>query len=474
MTDVLPAQPLFQPNEYLVELQTGRAQAWGEVPFEKTLDALRTFLEDELGSKDESEYLARKYAAIIGDMAAKQHFLERIHDFLRKNPGYQNTHYPSYYPDLAEALFQHQIGFGPMSVWFAHPTESATVNGTQILFGVPGHHEKLVQPFEFDSLDQVKRLIRTLTLTDANNQVNQTSTWTQVDMLNGTRVTIFAPPLAETYTLVFRQYLFTRYTFEHEADVGTVGRESVAWWRLLSRLMLSMLTTGVRRSGKTTFLKVIYEARDPELDIVTVERGTFEAHLRRDFPKRAAHIFALKSPLEDMNSLFPAFLRTDAHYIMVPEIRSMEVDLAIQSRERGGGWLGSYHGQYVLNIPLELANLSLEIHPNRNHRSTYIRAVQSLDVVITMWEDSTGRKIVTGVYAYEYDHEKEAFTVTTWAKYRRETDDWSYHCDIPPQMDARLRETHPEVYHHFLDEFHRLAEDHPLVGQATQTVRIGG
>ncbi len=465
----------FEANDYVIEKQLSRARQGSEVPFEKAVDAFQDYL-DTLDAKNEADYLDRKYAAIVGDTSAKQYFMQRLHDFLRENPQYQNTSFPVYYPNLAEAIFQHHLGFGPMSLWFAHPTESAIVNGTQISFGIHGQNTKVLQPFAFDSIDQVKKLIRTLTLQDAKNQVNQVNNWTQVDMLDGTRVTIFAPPLSETYVLIFRQFVFSQFTFEHLAQVQTVSTDSVMWWKQMSRLMLSIMTTGIRKSGKTTLLKVIYGARDPNYDVVSVERGTFEAHLRRDFPERANHIIALKSTIEDMNSLFLAFLRTDAHYIIIPEIRSMEVDLAIHSRERGNGWIGSYHGQYVQNIPLELANLSLEMQPNRNYHSAYIRAAQSIDVVITMWEDPQGRKIVTGVFAYEYNHEQETFYVVPWMRYNRVTDDWTYSHQIPPQMKQRLQDTVPTTLQEFMQEFEQLEKLHPMGKEQsrTQTIKIGG
>lgn len=473
--ELLPSAP-FRADQYVLATQRQRAKEYGEVPFDRVIEAFQQFLGDEVGGKDDvdSQYLHRKYRALIGDEAAKQYFVHRIHDFLREHPQYQNTRYPRYYPDLPEAIFQHALGFGPMSVWFANPTESATVNGTQILFGVKGSNTKILQPFAFDNIDQVKRLVRTLTLRDPANQVNQTNHWTQVDMLDGTRVTIFAPPLSETYVLVFRQYTFHRYTFEHEAEMRTIPADSVEWWKLLSRLMLTMVTTGMRRSGKTTLLKVIFGERDPNLEVVTVERGTFEAHLKRDFPERAGRIIALKSPLDEMASLFPAFLRSDAHYMMVPEIRSSEVDLLILSRERGNGCLASYHSQYVTNIPRELADLALENNPNRDYRATYIRTAQSIDVAITMWEDQTGRKIVTGVYAYEFDHETESYTVTTWMKYHRATDTWTFHAEIPPSMRERLEDTYPDVLAAFEAEFQRLASAYPFQGEAKRRVKIGG
>ncbi|WP_436664462.1 ATPase, T2SS/T4P/T4SS family (plasmid) [Alicyclobacillus acidoterrestris] len=471
-TNVLPTSP-FRANEYLRQKQAQQNSDAREVNFGHAIEALRKFLENKQDTSSMT-YLERKKAAIIGEPAAKQFFIQVIHEFLRDNPQYQNTKYPSYYPDLPEALFQHHLGFGPMSVWFANPTESAMVNGTQILFGVKGQNTKVLQPFAFDSIQQVEKLIRSLTLKDETQQLDVTNNWTQVDMYDGTRVTIFQPPLSETYVLIFRQYLFREYTFEHEADMRTIPSDAVEWFKLMSRLMLSMLTTGIRGSGKTTLLKVIFGARDSHYGVVTAEGGTFEAHLKRDFPERAPYIIALKSSLDQLDDLFPAFVRADAHYIMIPEVRSREADLAVKSRERGNGWLGSYHSPYVYNIPLEFADLLLEDQPNRNHRAAYIRAAQSIDVAITMWEDPSGRKIATGVYAYEYHPETESFSVTTWMKYDRESDSWVFHSEIPPFMLERLRDTYPDILRQFQSEFERLAQKYPYLGQAVRTVKIGG
>ena len=470
----------FDAEQYIARLQAHRAlkSGIGRVSFQQVIDEFKRYTGYELSESDakdneDSEYLDRKHAAIIGEETAKNYFLQRINEFLREFPQYQNAQYPDYYPNISEAIFQHHFGFGPMSVWFANPTESAKVNDTQILFGVKGKDRKVLQRFSFDHVEQVKKLVRTLTARNARNQVNLTNNWTQVDMLNGTRVTIFVPPLSETYMLVFRQYPFSRFTFNAEAEAGTIPLDSVRWWELLSRLMLTMVTSGIVGSGKTTLLKVIYGAREPDLEVVTAERGTFEAHLRRDFPERAPYIGALVSSLDGLNDLFPAFLRSDAHYIVVPEIRSHEVDLLVMSKERGGGALASYHSSYVKNIPLELADLSLEVKPGRDHHTAYKRLAQSIDVVITMNKSKTGRKIVTGVYAYDYDYETDSFSVTTWMKYHVRTDSWTFHAEIPPQLKERLEDSYPFELDEFVEEFTRLAQKYPFTGQTVSRVRIG-
>lgn len=476
---LLPEHP-FRADQYLQAVQEQQVRMFGDIPFDKALAAFSAYMDAQLlqrGTKgqDDETFLARKHQAMVGDAAAKHYFFQQIRDFLRAEPVYRRTQYPSYYRSLEEAIFEHLYGFGPMAAWFRDPTESAMVNGVDILFGVPGKNTKELQPYRFDSIEQVEKLVRTLTLKDPSTQVNHKQNWTQVDMLNGTRVTIFTPPLSETLALVFRQYLFRTYSFEEEAKMGTIPAESVEWWKQLSRLMLSMLTTGHRRSGKTTFLKVIYGARDPNLDVLTVERGTFEAHLRRDFPERAAHIIALRSELDGMESLFPAFLRSDAHYILVPEIRSQEVWLAIQSRERADGWLGSYHGQYVANIPLELAHLMLEGQANLDFRSAYIRAAQSVDVVIVMGEDEQGKKRVLEVHAYDYDPDTESFTVTPWMRYHKPSETWTFHDEIPPQLLTRLRQkVQPQLLQAFESEFAALASAFPMEETSVRRLSIGG
>jgi len=82
--ELLPREP-FRADRYVLETQRERAKDYGEVPFDRVIEAFQQYLGEEVGGKDDvdSQYLHRKYRALIGDETAKQYFIHRIHDFLR-------------------------------------------------------------------------------------------------------------------------------------------------------------------------------------------------------------------------------------------------------------------------------------------------------------------------------------------------------------------------------------------------------
>lgn len=453
--------PSFSPVVYLSELQQKHTSLVTDHAFQKACDGFEDYL-DQLHDRKGSDYLQRQRDAIIGEPAAQSYFVDEIHSFLRMNPQFQSVAYPRYYPNLAEAIFQHVIGFGPLSVWFRNPTEAAHVIGTNILFQKSGSNRKVLQPFSYESMEQVHKLIRSITLWDPLTQVSATQNWTEVNMFDGTRVTIMVPPLSKVPILIFRQFPFKDHTFEHEAERGTVDKASVRWWKLLSRLMLNMVVTGFRGSGKTTFLKVVYGARDKDLTVVTVERDTFEIRLEEAFPEREAFIIPVRPTLDNMNSLFDLFLRADAHYIIVPEMRSGEIEVVLRSKERGNGYLVTYHGQDMVHLPAEMARLSLTLNSSYHYDSELIRAAKSLQVAVWMDELPSGRKVVLGVYAFDYSEETGMFEVIPWMTYDRQSDTWHYLERIPDAMDKKLREVYPAIYPAFREEFKKLAEDSPM------------
>jgi pilus assembly protein CpaF len=292
----------------------------------------------------------------------------------------------------------------------------------------------------------VYRLIRAITMTDASAQISTLDPTLDAEMLDGTRVSILQPPFVRQPVITFRQYPFNTFTFEEEARRCTIDPQAVEWFKQLSRLMLNMIVSGPVRSGKTTLLKVIFGARNPKHTVVTIEREHYEIALSRDFPERAPYLTEGRLSLEDMRSIFPRLLRVDARYIMVPEVRSDEVELLLLSAERGNGYLGSYHSPHVWNIPAELATLSLNAYPNRSYVAEYIRAAQTLDVVITMDKGHGRRKVVTGVYAFEYDDDLRQLNVQPWCLYDPQRDDWLYTAEIPRRLHEKiLRQADPEV-----------------------------
>ncbi|SFV03677.1 ATPase, T2SS/T4P/T4SS family [Alicyclobacillus macrosporangiidus] len=465
IVDLTHAPDNFDAHAYVFEQQSTIRTYRSDHGFTKAVAALNEFL-DKLFEQHGDSYRERQHQAIIGDPAARSFFRDRIQDFLRQHPEFRTVTYPNYYLDLTDALFQTCLGFGPMSVWFRQPTEAAQVNGTAILFHKGGR--KVRQPFSFDSLDQVYRLIRSITLRDSLSHVSSVDTSAEVEMLDGTRVSIMVPPTVQEPIITFRQYTFKEFTFEHEAETGTIPTESVPWFNALARLMLNTIITGPVRTGKSTLLKVFYAAREPDLTVITLERDSFEIRLKQDFPERAAHVIAIRTTLEEMRTLFPSLLRMDAHYIIVPEVRSGELEMLLLSAERGGGYLGTYHSPHILDIPAEFATLSLNDYPTRSYYAEYVRAAKTLDVVVSMTELDNGRKVVTGVYGFDFNSETGELTMIPWMEYDKSNGQWAFLDRLTPAIEQRMKRNDPLAYRDFKTELTRLAHTYPSSASVTR------
>jgi len=448
--------------------------AFSPLKWERTCEALQAYF-DELSKDNPDEYANRQHHAIIGHLGAKAYFEDKIHAFLSMYPEYATIAYPLHYPAFVEALFQEVLGFGPLSLWFDTDSEQAKVNGEAILFEKDG--QMVEQPFRFAGMDRVMRLVRSIQLKDAQTHLSATEPVLDTNMLNGTRVTILMPPYVRHPTLFLRQFPMKTYTFEELARLRTIGPEAVSLFRYLARMDgLNTIITGEQRGGKTTLAKIFFEAQDPEQDTMTVETDHYEVELARDFPERASHIYEIKMPLREMQRVFPHFLRMDAK-MMIPEARSDEVEFALQAAERGNSIMITYHGRDIINIPAEWARLITNLYPSRSYFAEYERAALRIHVVVTIAKADNGRKVLTGLYACDFDRNNGIFTVTPWIKYEPKQDIWTYHVNIPAQMRASVESSAyaavRAVYPKFANELSRLADLYPMqiVEEARTNVR---
>ncbi|WP_054970233.1 ATPase, T2SS/T4P/T4SS family [Alicyclobacillus ferrooxydans] len=460
----LSAPNRFLANEWLSSREHKRIRQGHHYAFDAVCKVVDRHLLT-LFERNHKEYSERQSQALLGEPTAVAYFEEQISLFLREQPQYQTDDYPEYYESLPEALFQTILGFGPMSVWFKNPTESAVINGTSVLFEKTGGRKEL-QPFSYRSVDDVRRMIRNLESRQPYAQHNDFNPTVSIEMLDGTRVQVFDRPLVDEPYVVFRQYTMKDYTFSGQAKRRTIPDDAVRFWNILGRLPLNNVIVGPVKSGKTTFLKTIVGTRDPDLLVVTVETDSAEVRLRQAFPDRHAFIVPIVATLKQQRELVPDLLRSDAAYFVIPEVRSGELELVLESKSKGKFTLTTYHGHAAPEqIPTEFANQSLKDYPEREWNAEYRRAAKALDIVISIYEveegPDRGRKVVDHVYAFHWDDPTQTLHMVPLVTYRREHDDWVYNPHISETIATRLRKYNPELLETFINELETLATLHP-------------
>lgn len=434
-----------------------------DAPFRQLCRQVKEHLDDSLNRVDSAEFLQLQHEAIIGKRGAQTTFKRLISEFLRREL-LDDVPYPPYYASLTEGVFEKLYGLGPLSHWFRQPQlQSAEVNGTAILYQRGAGKE--LQDFHYESLDEVQTLITRLTMRDASTQVNEFAPFEELEMENGTRVTIWVPPVTPHPILVFRKYPFRVFTFAEEARHHTVDGtpEAQEWLQLLAAPLLNVVISGPKNSGKTTLAKVWYHYRPPHYQTATVERDMYEIRLTQDFRDRAAWIKPFRLTEAQIRDFLPGLLRSDCKWIFFPEVRSVEVDLAFGAAEQGFPVLMTFHATDVVNMPGTMARRVIDAYPHRSFLSEYLRIGRTLDLVVRMEELPDGTKILESIDAIVFDDLTNTVTIHPWMRYDYDDHHWHYRFDVPASLAKRLHRELGSQYARFIELFSRLAQQQPLI-----------
>lgn len=381
------------------------------------------------------ERLKRQHEAIIGVSRSVAYFRDEITDYLRKN-NLLNVQYPLYYENLTDAVFNDLFGLGPLALWHNYPnSQAAHIIGTTIFFEIG---EKLVkQPIEFESISRVEALVRGLTLKDPRSKINIYNPKLEIDMTDGTRVTLFVPPLSRQISITFRRFVVKKMSFAQQAQKNTLPCEALELFRALNMTMPNTAIVGPVKSGKSTILSTFYSEREHEHKVVCVEKHP-ELYLSDQYPGRP--LDELVATEEELLKLFPSILRTDFIYLIVGELRSVEAELCMLGCERGSsGLLTTYHTKQAHNIPSQLARLILDYFPNRRYESELIRVAENIDIVIVMDQLADKSKRIESIAEIRVDPVTLKISSHEIMRYNHETDDWSYKNDISEALLKKMK-----------------------------------
>lgn len=464
MSTVYDPAKRFSLSDYLTTLAVRKAREDKHSAFKTLAKTVKSHIENRQMTINADEFLKLQHNAIIGKRSAIETFKAMILDFLRKN-SLENVDYPNYYPNLKEAIFQEVYGLGPFSHWFTlKENQSAEINGTAILYQKKGGKEE--QPHKFENIQAVNKLINHLTMRNADTQINELSPFEELDMENGARVTIWVPPVVPQPIIVFRKFPFKEFTFEAEAEHQTIenSRDAIAWFKLLAEPLLNVAITGQRNSGKTTLTKVWFTYRPKQYQMGTVEIKTKEIRLEEDFPDRAALIKPIILQKRHMDNAMKGLLRSDCKWLLFPEIREDEANLALEMADDGFPIMFTFHSTDTLNLPATIARRILKGFPQYSFFSEFMRVAGRIHIVIRMEEDvHTGAKIVHAIDAIELNEKTNEVTIYPWVRYDEETARWNYQADnIPSAIEKKMKQDLRQKYDEFVQLFRILSSRHPL------------
>ncbi|MGG4145699.1 ATPase, T2SS/T4P/T4SS family [Paenibacillus algorifonticola] len=410
-----------------------------------------------------------QHDAVIGKKEAVRIFKEEIEEFVRLSQ-LQGTSYPRYYKSLTEALFQETLGLGPISLWWAHPlfhkSEAAKIIGTKIYFDIPGESDPL-QPFEYESEEYViENVINKIKMKDEHAHINQFKPTLELEMDDGTRVTMIIPPRARKPMVIFRNYTMRNPRIEHYVGLGSMPADIYAFVLALSKARLNAVNTGAPKSGKSTFTIAMSAERIKKGKVtVVIEHDFSELKLSDLHPDHQILEFIVRTEA-DYDDVFRQVLRSDYDFAIIPELRSIEAELCMLACERGkGGTITTYHTEQVENIPGQIARLILQRFPSRLYEEELIRVAGNLDIGFVWRERSDGSKQLCQISEFRVDPFTNEISTHDFMRYDDCTEQYTFSAGVSDAIRKKMFEQDPLLATTALRELEELARAFPLQGQ---------
>ncbi|WP_138753547.1 ATPase, T2SS/T4P/T4SS family [Paenibacillus sinopodophylli] len=422
---------------------------------------------EKRSDKEIKKWQMLQHEAVVGISESVQLFKGEIEEYIRINQ-LQHMKYPSYYHSLVEAIFQQTFGLGPVSVWKTHPkypiSQSARIMGRKIFFDIPG--EPALQPFSYESEEEViENIIEKIRMKDEYSHINKFNPKLELDLEDGTRVTIIIPPRVRRPTIIFRNYTMRAPVLEDFVTSGSMPAEALPLIRGFAQSLLNLIVSGEVRSGKSTLIKAIYAERRREGKVaVTIERGHSELKLSEIHEDDQLVEFVVKKE-EEYDEVFDLVLRSDYAFAIVGETRSIETEIFLIACEKGkGGSMTSYHTEKIANIAGQLARNVLQRFPNRQYTEELIRVAENLHLALVMKERADGSKMLMRVSEIRLDPYTFAVSCHDIMRWEPEQSSWTYCDDLSSEIIQKMKETAPDYAKSAFSTLTRLASQKPMIG----------
>lgn len=461
----------FEINEYLNQnaIQNNPQAQKNRIhlPFDGVWKKVKNHFElvydsNKISNQEKEKRLRIEYEAMVGITASEKYIIDEIESYLREQH-LLNINYPPFYNTLAEGCFHEIYGFGNFAKWNSFPTSTdGIIQGKEIWFNINGVFVR--QEEELRDENQVWEIIRTLQMRVKGLRINENHPEAEFDRDDGTRIKVIVPPRSYKPTIIFRKFIIQKFSFREQAERRSIPIEDVPLYEWMSKLHLNTIISGKVQSGKSTFLKTIYAARDPKSVAVLIETSP-ESYLKRDFPDRLVYDFYTADG--NIDQVIRDALRTPHDYIIAQEVRGVEAEGAIAGTERGTrGLLMTYHITNPKNTPRQLAKHITDQFPSRKEKNEIQRIAEQLDMGITMTSIRNNEKRVTSVFEICYDDETEAAWINYLINYDPELDQWQYNSEISEPLIERMKEYDYEIAVQFIKLLKERSNLSPLKSKA--------
>lgn len=435
----------FRIDDYLTgRTKTGstdKLSPEAESRFRDVCDVVRAAFDAEWEVADEefkSQKLEREKKAIIGYEKETTYYKDRIKAILTEK-NLLGEQYPSYYPNIHEAIFAELYGFAGLAPWVYDMTpeyaesSSAKIIGDRIYCLINGKSELQPQRINDRRREQLKRALLL-----ASPKERLEDGFHEVYLHNGIRITIFSGERTKPGQdiIVFRKYVLKDLTFEKMVQLGTIPPEAVDIFKAMIKIGYNVVFAGQVRSGKTTFLQTWQRYESSELEGLAIAT---DPETRWDLLMPDAPIMQLVVDDKELEGITKSLLRGDQDYVLLEEMRdaaafNIFLDITSTGTQRSKGTI---HDNNAINIPYKMAS-KIRAKYGGDESAIIAQCYSNINYVIEFYQvpENKALKRMKGITEFRYDPEKDIVSAHRICQYNALTDKWYWKCDIGKDKEA--------------------------------------
>jgi len=400
--------------------------------FKDILDLISKSFDDEwkeLSEFEKSERINLEKEAIMGIPTAVNEYKNKINEILNIG-NLLDSEYPPWFSNLTDAVFNELYGLSGIAPWAYDETEeykrssSAKLIGENLFCLIDG--KSILQPQKIGKTRR-EQLKRAFLMSSPRERLEEG--FHELYLYNGIRVTVFSGDRTkeDQDVIVFRKYLMKKATFEDIANLGTIPTSAIPLFKDMIKIGFNVIFSGPVRSGKTTFLQVWQSYEDKNLEGLTIATDP-ETRWNEILPD--APIMQLISDGEDLKKISKSLLRGDNDYVILEEMRdaasfNLMLDITQTGIKRSKG---TVHTSDPINLPYRMAS-KLKNEYGLDMNGTLIQIFTNFNYIFLFdqLEKNRGKKILKGIFEYEYDIENDRPVIHRICEYDELSSNWNWH-----------------------------------------------
>ena len=348
---------------------------------------------NQKGSDIESnKYNSILAKCILGDKASIRQMKEFIKQYLMESKKFDKEQIES----LIQMIYVDNFGLGAIDDLVQDDTiNEIWVNGNEhIWIEKNGLKKRLNRRFKNNG--DVIRVMRQMLQFD-RKEITPANPIVESKLADGSRITFIIPPVGLVPYMNIRKFNAFEITEENILGTKTINEEQLDFLKVLIEGRANILVIGETGSGKTSFLKFLYNYVNEKLRVGTIE-SNFELKLSEKYPDRNFFEYEEHEELGvDLGSLFKLCLRSSPDIIYLGEARwSEEMEALIKAMRRGHpGSIGTIHTNSAETAIDDCMNMILEDGKKRDAMLLRDRISRAIEFIVQIHRFENGdRKVV--------------------------------------------------------------------------------